>query len=227
MVTDGSDGGGYTAPDINPVGPGGGLHPRLRSPRSVFKPLPGVSGRQLRLKYPRARQRQPKAPHERPAPKPKKPKPASHAGGHTAHATGGTKAGQTQSAQHHRASGAVKIPAGHILINAEYIVDLIDPFTGDRMTQVGGMLIRGHHPKADGKLPLSATPHAARQHRAQILSVSGSTATVRFGDTPDSPVYTVNVSPAIAGSVLASATMAGVALWSDSDPSDMLITTVA
>ncbi len=216
VMNDGSDG-GYSSPDIPPVGPGGGF-PRLRSPRSVLKPMPGIVGRKSRTL---------KQPHEKAAPKPKAPKRPKAGGGHSAHKTGGPKANKAQSTQHHKAAGEVRIPAGSIFINSEYVTDLIDPFTGDRLTQIGGLLIRGHHPKADGKLPLAATPHAARQHRAQILAVSGSTATVRFGDTPDSPVYTVNVSPAIAGSVLAAASMAGVSLWSDADPDDMLITTVA
>lgn len=219
VMDDGPDDSGYSSPDIPPIGPGGGF-PHLRQPRSVLRPMPGVSGS-------KRKGRQPKAAHEKPAPRPRAPKRPKSGGGHTAHATSGPKAAKTQSSQHHKANGAVKIPPGWIFINSEYVTDLIDPFTGDRLTQVGGLLIRGHHPKADGKLPLAATPHAARQHRAAILSISGSTAIVRFGDTPDSPVYTVNVSPAIAGTVLAAATMAGVALWSDSDPSDMLITTVA
>jgi hypothetical protein len=213
MVFDDTLPGEYRDPNVGPAG-----RSRLSTPRSVLKPLrpsPAHKGRTA------------KPPQERAAPV-RTPRRAgqSHGGGHSAHLTHakkGTQLGQTQ----HKPRGEIKVPAGRVLVDADHIVELISPYTGERLLQINGQLIPvGHHPKADGKLKILEVTHGARHRRGQILSVSGSTATVRFGDTPDSPVFTLTVSPVITAAVLASATMAGVALWADNDPSDMLITTV-
>jgi hypothetical protein len=86
----------------------------------------------------------------------------------------------------------------------------------------------GHHPRADGKVAQPSTRHQAVHRRGQILSYNSATntAVVRLGDTPDSPTVSIPVSPMISAAVIGSATMAGVTLWTDSDPNDALITAV-
>lgn len=86
----------------------------------------------------------------------------------------------------------------------------------------------GHHPQATGRIRSAADlAHHGLARRAVILAYNSGagTATVRDADAPDSPPYTVRVSPAVTGAI-SSASEAGLTLWDTGDPNDLLVSTV-
>jgi hypothetical protein len=129
----------------------------------------------------------------------------------------------------HRPRGAGSLPPELRQLAAEVSGVLSSPVTGPVLGfAYGSSFPLGHHPQADGKQHVPSTQHQGIARRGTIVSYDSATntAVVRFGDTPDSPAVAIPVSPMISSAVAASATVAGVQLWNDADPTDALITAV-
>jgi hypothetical protein len=113
--------------------------------------------------------------------------------------------------------------------NDLYWAVLIPKALGAGYGYANGHITRpGHHPQATGRIRSAADlAHHGLARRAVILAYNSGTgtATVRDADAPDSPPYTVRVSPAVTGAI-ASASEAGLTLWDTGDPNDLLISTV-
>lgn len=158
---------------------------------------------------------------------PRRPRTGSHGGYHSAQRTPAHAGGQTQALHRPRGEGGLP-PELRELVN-EITGVLSSPITGPVLGfAYGSSYPLGHHPRADGKQHAPSTQHQGLARRGTIVSYDSvtNTAVVRFGDTPDSPTIAIPVSPMISSAVAASATVAGVQLWNDADPTDALITAV-
>jgi len=208
----------------------------LVTPHTVFRPVSG-SGPSRRGRYPRrertggaiqsrggihsVRQR---AQIVRP---PRQARGSHHDGKHTAHRTAAHHAAHTAVAHHPAGEPRVHESLHQLRLRLEQ--SSAHHSTGRSFgAALGHTVPLGHHPQADGKPHTPSQVHNGLIKRGTILSYNSATntATVRYGDTPDSPVANIPVSPLITATQLNAATMAGVHLWSSDDPTDALITTV-
>ncbi|HZQ35764.1 MAG TPA: hypothetical protein VFD32_07515 [Dehalococcoidia bacterium] len=155
------------------------------------------------------------------------PRTSSNAGYHSAQRTPAHAGGHVQAL--HRPRGEGGLPPELRELADEVTGVLSSPVTGPVLGfAYGSSFPLGHHPRADGKQHAPSTQHQGLARRGTIVSYDSgtNTALVRFGDTPDSPTIAIAVSPMISSAVAASATVAGVQLWNEADPTDALITAV-
>jgi hypothetical protein len=206
----------HSEPDPNDpnAGSGGGLPGRSRMSRSGLSPargrltLPVRSGRIGHSVNPRTGNRS--------------------SGGHSARRTAAHSDGFSAGPPGAQ-SGSPSVAEQLLRRLYEGSLALVSPTTGAGFGYgFGSVSTLGHHPHATGKPTTHPTPHQGHTRRGTIVAYNGggNTATVRFGDTPDSPTLSVPVSPMIGAAVMAAATMAAVQLWDSTDPTDAMITAV-
>ncbi len=164
---------------------------------------------------------------------------ANPGGGHSAAKTSGASQASSHASRATVTIGHTRMPEQLAQIYYSQVGVLATPATGPILAFGFGQMFPlappsgqnpqlGHHPRADGKATQPSTRHQAVHRRGQIISYNSATNTalVRLGDTPDSPTVSIPVSPMISAAVIGGATMAGITLWTDSDPNDALITAV-
>ncbi|MHB8575375.1 MAG: hypothetical protein ACYDCQ_08590 [Dehalococcoidia bacterium] len=161
-----------------------------------------------------------------------KPKPPPKGRGHaTSHPKKTTPHGSSpHPTSHTRKSGAQQVPNTDQLASALAGPQLLGRHKGAGLGHTGALHGQqlGHHPQASGKLDAVSARHLGMKRRARIISYNSTTntATVQYGDTPDSPLVNIPVSAAITAAEMGSASMAGIDLWDDTDPTDAMIAVV-
>ncbi|HLZ69577.1 MAG TPA: hypothetical protein VKV26_06650 [Dehalococcoidia bacterium] len=203
-------------------GASGGLRRRLSGPHGPYAPV----SRPRRTRRPSEAASLPErgSRHSR---GPRRPRTSRNDGGHSAQRTPAHGGGHAQAL--HRPRGEGGLPPELQQLAWEMNGVLTSAVTGPVLGfAYGSSYPLGHHPRADGKQHAPSTQHQGLARRGTIVSYNSSTntAVVRFGDTPDSPAIAIPVSPMISSAVAGAATLAGVQLWNNADPTDALITAV-
>ncbi|GEM_PF-2370147 len=207
-------------------GASGGERRRLSGPRGPYEPV-SRPPRTRRTADPSSLSHRPSSRAAGPGRGPRRPKVSANDGQHSAHRTPAHGAGHAQELQRPRGAGGLPPELRQLAWEMNGV--LSSPVTGPVLGfAYGSSFPLGHHPRADGKQHAPSTQHQGLARRGTIVSYNSTTntAVVRFGDTPDSPAIAIPVSPMISSVVAASATLAGVQLWNDADPTDALVTAV-
>lgn len=207
-------------------GASGGTRRRLTGGHGPYVPV-SRTRRPTRSATFHPRSSLPQRPGEGPGGTLRRPRTSGNDGHHSAQRTPAHAGGQVQALHRPRGEGGLPPELRELVDEVSGVLG--SPVTGPVLGfAYGSSFPLGHHPRADGKQHAPSTQHHGLTRRGTIVSYDSTTntATVRFGDTPDSPTVTIPVSPMISSAVIASATAAGVQLWNNADPTDALVTTV-